>query len=127
MIKPVYGFALEKPHKDKIGAEIITSYLAGMPWDYSQDPEPSLSVMGSETWRTDEGMPKEGEWKDQVVVIRPALLTDGEFTGKYRTSYDESLGGYTISRKDVADLIYETTSKEEKWQEAKNQRIVVVY
>lgn len=39
-------------------------------------------------------------------IVRPPRLTDGERTGRYRTSVDRNVrGGYTISRADLADCL----------------------
>jgi putative NADH-flavin reductase len=40
------------------------------------------------------------------TIVRPARLTDGSHTGRYRTAIDGSVpGGWSISRADVADFI----------------------
>ena len=65
----------------------------------------------------------EGYVPDKWILIRGALYTDGQRTGKYRVG--ESEVGYTISRRDVADFIVkECITSEDKWL---GKRPVVVY
>jgi hypothetical protein len=60
-----------------------------------------------------------GKW----ILVRGALYTDGQRTGKYRVGEREV--GYTISRRDVADFIVkECIDGEVKWL---GKRPVVVY
>ncbi|KAJ2725000.1 hypothetical protein GGI07_001569 [Coemansia sp. Benny D115] len=47
------------------------------------------------------------------TIVRPALLTSGEITGKYRA--DVGVCGYTVSRKDVAHFILEKCVIENKF------------
>jgi NAD(P)H-binding len=57
------------------------------------------------------------------IIVRGALFTDAERTGKYRTGETEI--GYTIGRKDVADFIVrQCIDGEGKWL---GKRPVVVY
>ncbi|KAJ7130180.1 hypothetical protein C8R44DRAFT_829667 [Mycena epipterygia] len=129
LIKPLYSL-LDVPHTDKIGMERAIAYCSGWKWNSEADGEPTSDIMG-EGWMQRKGLPAPGTLKD-VLVIRPALLTDGqcvadrvEAKGKgksYRVSQEE-LGGYTISRKDVAHLAVDALAR---WEEFANKRIVNV-
>ncbi|KAE9395135.1 hypothetical protein BT96DRAFT_958583 [Gymnopus androsaceus JB14] len=93
-LKPLYGYFLAVPHKDKLGAERAIAYCAGWKWDTAVD-----ALTEKEDW------PSAGTLKG-VLVIRPALLTDGDCRADssknaYRAN-EEELGGWTILRKDVA-------------------------
>ena len=60
---------------------------------------------------------------ERWILVRPALYTDGAVTGKYQVG--ETVKGYTISRKDVADFIVkQCIDGEGKWL---GKRPVVVY
>jgi len=60
---------------------------------------------------------------EKWVLVRAALLVEGERTGKYRTGETEV--GYTIRRKDVADFIVrDCIDGEGKWL---GKRPVIVY
>jgi hypothetical protein len=72
-LKPLYAYLLAVPHKDKVGAERVVSHCAGWPWD-AEDGPVGEDILGS-GWQ--DGLPEPGSVKD-VVVIRPALLVDGE-------------------------------------------------
>jgi hypothetical protein len=107
-LKPLYGYLLAGPHKDKVGAERIVAHCAGWPWD-AENGEVGEDILGS-GWQ--DGLPKEGSMKN-VVVIRAALLLDGECKGDnvkltqpYRVK-EGDIGGWTVRRKDVAHFVVE--------------------
>ncbi|KAJ7670246.1 hypothetical protein B0H17DRAFT_1086212 [Mycena rosella] len=126
LIKPVYSM-LESPHRDKLGLERTLAHCAGWTWT---DKEPTADIMGEE-WMQRKGLPAPGAL-EQVLVVRPALLTDGECVadqvaakGKgrsYRASAEE-LGAYTVSRKDVAHFVVDALAR---WDEFGNKRVVNV-
>lgn len=67
-------------------------------------------------WTHREGLPEFGTLK-KILVVRPALLMDGERkAGKkgkdigYKVS-EQELGGWTVSRKDVAHFVVEAGTK----------------
>ena len=111
-LKPLYAYALREPHNDKAGAERVISYCAGWPYE---DSNVKKDVLGKEEeWK--EGLPKPGKLSS-TVVLRPVIFTDGEckadkVTGKgkgkepYRVQ-EGHIGGYTISRKDLAHFVVE--------------------
>lgn len=118
LLKPLYGYFLRKPHEDKLGAERIVAHSSGRPWT---DEEPQSKILG-EGWQEKEGLPKPGELK-HVVVIRPALLSDGPCKADesskvpYRVADTELPGGYRVSRRDVAHFMVEgVLSQWDKWE-----------
>ncbi|KDR73735.1 hypothetical protein GALMADRAFT_72063 [Galerina marginata CBS 339.88] len=129
-LKPLYGYLLAVPHKDKVGAERLVAHCAGWPWNAKDDGEPDEAMMGPD-WKTCEGLPEAGSLK-RVLVIRPALLTDGECLaekpgksgGAYRVS-EEELGAWTVSRKDVAHFIADAVLN--RWAEFENKCVSIAY
>lgn len=116
----VFYRVLHSPHKDKQGAERILAHALGQ-------PEPEEHIL-PENWDQTEGLPGKGELK-RVVVVRPALLTDGECKGKYRIKAEGDLavkGGYTVSRKDVAHFIAERLLGAE-WDALEGKGVNVAY
>ena len=120
----------------------MVAHCAGWKWDAEEDGEPGADIMGTKEWRGREGLPKEGELK-RVLVVRPALLTDGECLadkleleakqgkgGKkeskkaYRVS-EEELGGWTVSRKDVAHFVVDAIIH--RWDEFENKCVSIAY
>ncbi|KAJ7746846.1 hypothetical protein DFH07DRAFT_904775 [Mycena maculata] len=120
LLKPLYAM-LSVPHKDKIGMERVLAHCAGWAWNSEADSEPAADIVG-EGWRERQGPPGPGTLK-RVLVIRPALLADGQChpAGDYRVS-EKELGGYTISRKDTAHLVVDALAR---WDEFENKRISV--
>ncbi|KAJ6551339.1 hypothetical protein B0H19DRAFT_951128 [Mycena capillaripes] len=131
LLKPLYGIALAAAHRDKIGMERVIAHCAGWPWNPAVDGEFGTDIL-SDDWTARAGLPAPGSLTD-VLVMRPALLTDGKCvadevaaTGKgtsYRVS-EEQLGGYTISRKDTAHFVVDALSR---WDEFRNKRINIGY
>ncbi|KIK64847.1 hypothetical protein GYMLUDRAFT_258817 [Collybiopsis luxurians FD-317 M1] len=134
LMKPLYSRMLDNPHKDKLGSERLIRYCAGLGWDVKNNGEPSEEIMG-ERWREKEGLPKEGTLKN-VLIVRPALLTDGECKadrkadrkkGKdgYRVAVEGEIKGYTVSRKDVAHFIADALLH--RWDEYANKCVSIAY
>lgn len=133
LMKPIYGYLLRSPHKDKIGVERLVSHCAGWPWTADPDEEPDASIMGSTDWMNTPGLPPPGSLH-RVLVLRPAFLTDGESIADknsnadgvpaYRVS-EEELGGYTISRRDVAHFV--TDAVLNRWDEFENKCVSIAY
>ncbi|KAJ7746829.1 hypothetical protein DFH07DRAFT_923958 [Mycena maculata] len=131
LIKPMYSM-LNGPHRDKIGMERVLAHCAGWTWNSKADGEPGADIVG-EGWRERPGLPAPGTLK-RVLVIRPALLTDGKCvadkvaaSGKEKKTYrvsEEELGGYTISRKDTAHFVVDALAR---WDEFENKRVNVAY
>ncbi|KAJ3784624.1 hypothetical protein GGU10DRAFT_388176 [Lentinula aff. detonsa] len=128
LLKPIY-LLLDIPHKDKLGAERAISHIAGWPWPESNG-EPESDIMG-ERWMEKEGLPAAGTFKN-VLVIRPALLTDGECKadkareGKvgYRVK-DGDFVAWSVSRKDVAHFVADAVLN--RWTEFQNKCVSIAY
>ncbi|RDX54062.1 hypothetical protein OH76DRAFT_1398354 [Lentinus brumalis] len=130
-LKHFYGLLLVSPHTDKLGAERLLAHCAGLTW--SSKDEPSKKVL-PEGWQSTPGLPREGELK-HLVIIRPALLTDGECRGdevgkngkaSYRTKRDGSMGdGYRVSRKDTAHFVVQEVLP--NWREWEGSGVVLAY
>ena len=127
-----YGL-LKVPHKDKAGMERIISHCAGWAFDHE---EPGDKIMGHD-WVNREGLPAAGSLK-RALVIRPALLTDGECFAEsgdalstggqrkepYRVS-EADIRGWTISRKDVAHFVVDAVLH--RWDQFENKCVSIVY
>ncbi|KAG6905959.1 hypothetical protein DXG01_016683 [Tephrocybe rancida] len=130
-IRALYAYLIAAPHRDKIGAERLVSHVAGWEWDAKEYGEVAEDVLDKDgKWKETEGLPTPGTAKD-VLVVRPALLTDGECLadktpGKapYRTS-SEDFKAWTISRRDVAHFVVEAVLHH--WDEFRGQRINLGY
>ncbi|KZP18279.1 hypothetical protein FIBSPDRAFT_863955 [Athelia psychrophila] len=131
LLKPVYGSFLAAPHKDKVGAEKIVAHCAGWAWDPA-NADAGADIMGAD-WvdgEGGEGLPQ-GTLKD-IVIVRPALLTDGDCkadttkkgTGAYKAREGE-IGGWTVSRKDVAHFLVEGVLG--NWESNKGKCISIAY
>ncbi|KIO13767.1 hypothetical protein M404DRAFT_596494 [Pisolithus tinctorius Marx 270] len=127
LLKPLYGYLLQVPHKDKCGAEEILAHCAGWPWEECDSPGPE--ILGA-NWK--ERVPDGGQLKS-VVVIRPALLTDGECRADdasrnkqaYRVNEGDLSGSYMVSRKDVAHFLVEGVIKD--WDTWQGKRVSIAY
>lgn len=126
-LKPLYGYFLQVPHKDKCGAEEVLAHCAGWPWDKRDSAGPD--ILGDE-W---EKRVSRYDRLKSLVVIRPALLTDGTCradqttSGKdaYRVSVGDVEGGWTISRKDVAHFLVEGVAKH--WDNWEGKCVSIAY
>ncbi|KZT00053.1 uncharacterized protein LAESUDRAFT_745958 [Laetiporus sulphureus 93-53] len=129
LLKPLYGYLLRGPHADKLAMERVVAYCAWRTWDGDED-ELEEGIL-PEGWREMEGLPAEG-MLEHVVVVRPALLTDGECRAEtagteppYRVA-DHDLGdGYRVSRKDVAHFIVEGLLTD--WQQWEGKCLSIAY
>lgn len=97
-LKSFYSYALHSPHADKLGLERLLQWAMGKQW--KEGVEPSETVL-SPDWQ--KSYPPIG-WLPNLVVVRPAFLTDGEAKGQYKVSTDE-FSSYTVSRKDMGHFI----------------------
>lgn len=92
---------LSGPHRDKEGLEyVLQSAATALPTPTSHFPPTDIL---SEIER--EAVPK--NVIPEIVIVRPALLTDGEPRGIDKIRADEKLSTYTVSRKDVALFVVE--------------------
>ncbi|KAL5528864.1 hypothetical protein ACEPAG_4838 [Sanghuangporus baumii] len=129
-LKPLYGLVLDGsqgPHADKLGMERVVTYAAGWEWP-AADGEPGKAIL-ADGWQDHVGP---NGWLKHVVVVRPALLTNGDSVGDnpkkpgeapYRALDHEMKGSYTISRKDVAHFIVTRVLAEWNQWEGKCVRI----
>ncbi|KAH9900787.1 hypothetical protein C8Q73DRAFT_786234 [Cubamyces lactineus] len=131
-LRAFYGMVLGSPHMDKLGAERVLAHCMGRPWSTDSDGETKENVLPP-GWQKLDGLLAEGELK-RVVIVRPALLTDGECraddpkrTGKpaYKAVAGEEVGGYTVSRRDTAHFIVEGALK--NWDEWEGKGVCLVY
>lgn len=108
-MKTLYSWGLRSPHADKMGMERLLQHAIGLKW--TENVEPVEEVLPSD-WRKD--YPEAG-WLKNIVIVRPAFLTDGEAKHQYKVSSDE-FSSYTISRKDMGHFIGERLPAEwETW------------
>ncbi|KAF5364600.1 hypothetical protein D9758_005545 [Tetrapyrgos nigripes] len=124
LLKPLYGWLLDLPHQDKLGAERIVSHVCDMEWDPRDGPKENILPQG---WQDFAGLPPKGSLRNNVLLVRPALLTDGECLADknakkgdkppYRVKdvNDGEISGYTVSRKDVGHFVAQAVL--EKWEE----------
>ncbi|KAH7922166.1 hypothetical protein BV22DRAFT_1197640 [Leucogyrophana mollusca] len=124
LLKPLYGYALAAPHKDKCGAEEIVAHCTGWSWDKGDSP--GREIM-SDGWT--ERVPARGQLKN-IVVVRPALLTDGDCRAEkdssaYRVQEGDLKGSWTVSRKDVAHFLVEGIMK--NWDEWTGKCVSIAY
>lgn len=127
LLKPLYGYLLRVPHKDKCGVEEVLAHCVGWPWEERDSPGPEIL---DPNWK--ERVPGHGQLKS-VVVIRPALFTDGECRGDgapqnkqaYRVNEGDLSGSYMVSRKDVAHFLVEGVIKD--WDTWQGKRVSIAY
>ncbi|KAI5117789.1 hypothetical protein M0805_002176 [Coniferiporia weirii] len=123
-LKPMYKYLLDMPHADKLGMERALSHAGGWSWS-AADGEPDAQILppGWTTRAGDEG------WLTRVVIVRPALLTNGTCTGdaptgaKYRAQETDMSCAYSISRRDIAHFIVERALADWSQWEGKCVRI----
>jgi hypothetical protein len=126
-LKLFYNCVLPVVHKDKRGAEEAIAHSAGWEWDARDNAGDEMLGVG---WTS--RVPNTGELKS-IVVIRPALLTDGEcraeVKGKgseaYRVEEGDIESSWTVSRRDVSHFIVEGVVR--NWQEWEGKRLNIAY
>jgi len=100
LLRPLYDWALHVAHEDKRGLEAVVHYGIGKPYEEGETPGEAILPAG---WR--DGFPATG-WAKHSVIIRAALLTDGEETNRYRAAVGD-FKTWRVARKDVAHFIAE--------------------
>ncbi|KAG0691787.1 hypothetical protein DFH29DRAFT_975621 [Suillus ampliporus] len=126
LLKPIYSYLLSFPHKDKCGAEEAIAHSAGWEWDLRDSP--GDEILGAD-WMN--RVPT-GELKS-IVVVRPAMFTDGEcradVKGKgseaYRVKEGDLKSSWTVSRKDVAHFLVEGVVRH--WEEWEGKCVSIAY
>ncbi|KAI6103401.1 amino acid permease-domain-containing protein [Pisolithus sp. B1] len=98
LLKPLYGYLLRVPHKDKCGVEEVLAHCVGWPWEERDSPGPE--ILGP-NWK--ERVPGDGQLKSNKQA--------------YRVNEGDLSGSYTVSRKDVAHFVVEGVIKDwDTWQ-----------
>ncbi|KAL0565412.1 hypothetical protein V5O48_016614 [Marasmius crinis-equi] len=126
LLQPFYAYMLAHPHKDKVGVERVIHHVAGWEWNSEADGEPEEGILPP-NWTTQiPGLPKAGSL-NEILVVRPALLTDGECRAEkdkkgYKVS-EGDLGGWTVSRRDVAHFVADAVLN--KWDQYVNKVISI--
>ncbi|KAG1860603.1 hypothetical protein DFJ58DRAFT_268492 [Suillus subalutaceus] len=126
-LKPLYRYFISVPHKDKRGMEEVIAHSAGREWDARDSAGDEILGVG---WTS--RVPNIGELKS-IVIIRPALLTDGvcradvkgEGSEAYRVKEGDLESSWTVSRRDVAHFIVEGVVKH--WQEWEGKCASIAY
>jgi len=122
LFKPLYGYLISQPLQDKLAAERVIHHCAGWDWN-AADGEPAEDITGK-GWVNKEGLPTSGSLKDLAMIVRPAMLNDGEEKGIYRVGAGE-VGGWSVSRKDVAHFIVDAVTN--RWQEHGGRQVSIAY
>jgi hypothetical protein len=123
LLKPFYGYLINQPIQDKLASERVIYHCAGWEWNTAMDGEPVEDIPGK-GWENREGLPTPGSLKDSAMIVRAALLTDGEEKGVYKAGAGE-VGGWTVSRKDVAHFIVDAVTN--KWEEYGGRQVSIAY
>ncbi|KAJ7268701.1 hypothetical protein B0H12DRAFT_1067751 [Mycena haematopus] len=121
LFKPLYGYALALPHRDKMGMEHVIFHCAGWTWDTKTEGKVSPEIMG-DRWTERRGLPARGTLRHDLI-IRAGSLQMGT-KKSYRVS-EKELGGYTILRKDAAHLVVDALTR--RRDELDNKRVNATY
>jgi hypothetical protein len=119
LVKPVFAL-INQPAADKCAMERVAYHIGGMSWDEMDLGQPKEALMGARDWVSRPGLPANGSFKGKIVIVRAALLTDGECRADkdrhaYRTSHEE-FSTMSISRKDVGHFVAQLcTESWDKW------------
>jgi hypothetical protein len=103
-----YPTLIAEPHHDKLGQELVLAHVSGRlgsPGWVKTSETVETKILPSGWEATSAGLPTKGELSE-VLIVRPAWLTDGPATGVYRVV--DGQGDHqckTISRQDVAHFI----------------------
>ncbi|TFY58540.1 hypothetical protein EVG20_g8112 [Dentipellis fragilis] len=124
---------LHAMHADKLGAERVLLRVQGSPLP-ADKKDAGLELLPA-GWESIEGLPAEGALPE-LVIVRPALLTDGACCAESGNKKDEYRiraegdkavpKGYTISRRDVAHFIVERLLGSE-WDTYKGKGVSLAY
>lgn len=122
-LKPLYGYLISHPLQDKLASERVIFHCAGWEWNTAVDGEPAEDITGK-GWVNKEGLPTPGSLKDSAMIVRAALLTDGEEKGVYKAGAGE-VGGWKVSRRDVAHFIVDAVTN--RWEEYGGRQVNIAY
>ncbi|EJU01196.1 hypothetical protein DACRYDRAFT_116982 [Dacryopinax primogenitus] len=102
-----YGWLLKDAHIDKEALEYLSLRSSKYPTPAHTPPEVAIPSSAA-SLRSD--------WLDELVIVRPALYTDGNEVPEKVRAAPVVKGSYTISRKDVGGFIARECLKgENKW------------
>lgn len=118
LYRPLYGWLLHNAHADKRGLEALVYHGNGKEYEPGQTPDETILPAN---WK--EGLPPAG-WLKNGVIIRAALLTNGEPTGTYRAAVGD-FTVWTIRRQDVGHFIAEELVK--NWDEYGGNAVTIGY
>ncbi|KAF8470823.1 hypothetical protein BDZ91DRAFT_551310 [Kalaharituber pfeilii] len=110
LLKPLYGWLLKEPHADKEEMERLVNIGAGI-------KHVDFNPLGVQDTKLQLG---------NVVIVRPALLTEGIEKGTANIREGERLSGaWTVSRKDVGAFIAkECALPDSQWR---NKGVTIAY
>jgi len=107
--------------------ERIIYHCAGWKWNpYDGEPEEEIVGRG---WMQKQGLPVPGTLRN-AMIVRAGVLTDGECLADskgskaYRAAEGE-VGGYDISREDVAHFIFDAVKNH--WNKYGGRQVSVAY
>jgi hypothetical protein len=98
----LYPLALGSPHWDKLATKRIVSHVSDSAWFDAADASATDKLV-PDNWAVRAGPVGSST---NVVIVRPAFLTDGDATGVYRAN-PLGAGLKAISQKDVAHFSVE--------------------
>ncbi|KAL0573824.1 hypothetical protein V5O48_008132 [Marasmius crinis-equi] len=125
--KALYSTFMKSIIRDKLGLERLVHHSAGWKWTHGEVSEEILPT----DWERGDSIPRFGSL-EEVLVVRPAILTDGKCVGDedtqgeppYRVS-EEDFKAWTVSREDVAHFIADAVLN--RWQEYRNKHVTIGY
>ena len=73
-MRAMYGYLLRQPHADKQGVEVLLARASGLAVDETMTPPEGVLP---QDWESDASFPAPGAVHGNIVIVRPALLSDG--------------------------------------------------
>lgn len=117
----MYSLLLAGPHRDKEGLEYLVQHASRA----MASPTDPRDVPGKDILTPEKLTAVPGSFLPEVILIRPALLTDGEAKGRPSLRAGADIATYSCSRKDVAGFIAtECMPGQQAWV---NQGVVLGY
>jgi hypothetical protein len=118
-----YPLLIDAPHRDKLGLEVVLSRASGHLDDWMSLSQPIAPDVLSAGWDRAVNLPGAGELPN-AVLVRPAWLTDGPATEKYRVVDGQGdRKCKTVSRNDVAHFIAEQVVP--RWEQWKGKAVTL--
>jgi hypothetical protein len=120
-----YPTLLAAPHEDKLGLELVLAHVSGREGVWVDASEHAEAVILPADWQYATGLPQAGTLPD-VVVIRPAWLTNSPVTEQYRVLEGQGDSNCkTIARADVAHFVAERVMPQ--WDAWKGRAVSIGY